>query len=189
MLCDYFRSQGEIVQELREPGSTDAGERLRDVLISVPNLTPIAEACIVGASRSMLVSTVIKPALARNEIVVCDRYIDTTLVIQGYALGVPLSLLKAINWETTSGLMPDVTIYLDIHPEVALFRKKRAEDYNQLDARLVQLGAVYRKAYLELIAQDYTRWVYVPHTATEHDTPEQIHRRIVDRIQARRSFA
>jgi len=108
--------------EVREPGGTPAGEQARDLLGQ--SLTPWAEAFAFLLARSELVSRVIKPALEMGATVLCDRFRASTVAYQGYGRGLDLKRLAEANASATQGLTPDLTIYLDLPPEVGLQRKQ-----------------------------------------------------------------
>ena len=150
---------------VREPGCTPAAEQLRNVLLGNHGISPIAEALIVAAARADLVARVIRPALDKGTVVITDRYCDTTYVIQGYGLGVPLETLRYICGASTGGLVPDLTILLDSDIEVGYHRKLgQPEEFNAMDERGRQLGEDYRRGYKELMLIDPARWHYVPPT-------------------------
>ncbi len=111
--------------EVREPGGTPAGEAARDLLGQ--SLTPWAEAFAFLLARSELVSRVIKPSLEAGATVLCDRFRASTVAYQGYGRGLDLRRLAEANASATQGLLPNLTIYLDLPPEVGL-RRKRGED-------------------------------------------------------------
>ena len=107
-----------------EPGGTFLGDRICRLLKwNHTKINPTTELLLFNASRSQLVSDVIKPALDSGKVVVCDRYIDSTIAYQGYGRGVDLDRINIANSMATGGLFPDLTIFLDIPPEAALARK------------------------------------------------------------------
>ena len=110
---------------VREPGGTALGERLRELLLHRTDLAiePLPDALLFNAARAQLVSEVIAPALAAGNIVVCARFADSTLAYQGYGAGLPIDELRAVAAVATGGLAPDMTVLLDVSPEVGLGRK------------------------------------------------------------------
>lgn len=120
--CDY------PVILTREPGGTRIGELIRRILVDLQHteMTATTETLLFSAARAQLVSELIQPYLNTGGIVLCDRYADSTYAYQGYGLGHDLDELHAIINVATGGLMPDLTIYLDLTPEEGLERKKRA---------------------------------------------------------------
>ena len=120
LLLDWVRRQGRGVQLTREPGGTEVGAQLRRLVLSPENLiTPEAELFLYLADRSLHVAQVVRPALEAGEIVICERYTDSTLAYQGYGRGLDLELLRRLNGIATGGLLPDLTVILDITPSQA----------------------------------------------------------------------
>ena len=120
-LAETLRARGREVLLTREPGGTPAGEFVR-ALLHEP-LTPWAETFAFLAARAQLVAEVIRPALSRGEIVICDRFSASTFAYQGYGRGLDIGTLHTANDAATLGLEPTLTIFLDIDPEVGLRRK------------------------------------------------------------------
>ena len=117
----------------REPGGVELSEKIRSLLLN-NSMTPEAEALLFAASRAELVNDKIRPAIENNYIVICDRYIDSSLVYQGYVRGLGVERVYDMNMFATNGLLPDLTIYLDLPPEVAVQRVNcRNEDKNRFD--------------------------------------------------------
>ncbi len=126
-LADELRQfQTEIVLT-REPGSTHLGQAIRSMVLDPANreLDAIAELMLFQADRAQHVREIIRPALARGAIVICDRYVHSTLAYQGYGRGLDLNQLKALNEFTTGKLMPDLVILLDLDPKLGLTRVTR----------------------------------------------------------------
>jgi len=120
LLLDWVRRQGRPVRLTREPGGTEVGAQLRALVLSPDNrITPEAELFLYLADRSLHVAQVIRPALEAGEIVICERHTDSTLAYQGYGRGLDLELLGRLNRLATGGLLPDLTIVLDITPSQA----------------------------------------------------------------------
>lgn len=167
LLADYLTTQGRIVTATREPGGTPIGDQAREIVHSLKNtgMDARTEFLLYAASRSQLVSEVIRPALARGHIVLVDRYIDSTFAYQGYGRGLNLDTLRLITGFATGGLLPDLTIYLDIDPGVALERRQQAatggEEWNRMDAQTLDFYQRVRAGYEQLIAADPGRWVCV----------------------------
>jgi dTMP kinase len=122
--ADYLRAQGLTVLQTREPGGTPLADRIREVLLDAANtgLTPSAELLLYAAARAQHVVEKIKPALQRGEVVLCDRFADSTLAYQGYARGLDLNLVAQVNLFATGGLEPDLTLLFDLPVEVGLAR-------------------------------------------------------------------
>ncbi len=129
---------------------------------------PHTEILLYAASRAQLVAQQIRPRLAAGEIVICDRYADSTLAYQGYGHGLDLDTLRVILRFATGGLQPDLTLYLDITAEEGLKRRERAAqdgaEWNRLDAQPLDFHRRVRDGYLALMAEDQARWARIPAT-------------------------
>ncbi|MDQ2966331.1 MAG: dTMP kinase [Chloroflexota bacterium] len=125
-LARYVEGRGRTVTLVREPGGTELGERLREILLerrSAGTILPRADALLFNASRAQLVDEVIRPALDRGDVVIATRFSDSTLAYQGYGLGLPLDQLRDVERFATGGLVPARTVLLDVPVEVGLARK------------------------------------------------------------------
>ncbi|GAB6065336.1 dTMP kinase [Aquifex pyrophilus] len=143
-LCEFLKSKGKKVSLYREPGGTEAGERIRDILLG-EDLTPRSELLLFEASRAELVEKRIKRELKEGFIVILDRYTLSTLAYQGYGKGIELKIVEELNRFATDSIEPDLIFLLDVPVEVALKRKKarnRFEDRDFLER--------VRKGFLEL---------------------------------------
>ena len=167
-LADALRAEGHKVLVTREPGGTRLAEKIRDLLreeIEDPPVTR-SEVLLFLASRAQVVANVIKPALARGEWVICDRFADSTFAYQGYGRGIDVQLLKNFNDFATEGLVPDLTILLDVPPEVSRARlaARQAATATQAD-RIEQAGEVFhrrlREGFLELARAEPNRFAMI----------------------------
>ena len=129
LLKEYLEKTGQRAVYVREPGSTEISEQIRKVILDTANtaMTDMTEALLYAASRAQLVREVIKPALAKGELVICDRYVDSSVAYQGYGRGMGAELIKQINAPAIDGCMPDLTIFIDLSPEHS-WRTYRTED-------------------------------------------------------------
>jgi dTMP kinase len=146
LLADWLAARGAEALLLREPGGTPLGERLREVLLDGPAMTPAAEAALFAAARAELVETVIRPALDRGATVVCDRYVDSSLVYQGVGRGLGIETVLELNAIATGGLFPDRTFVLLLDPADSAARRAGAPDRieREGDAFVRRLDAGYR---------------------------------------------
>lgn len=119
LLKEYLDKTGQPAVYIREPGSTEISEQIRRVILDPKNtaMTDMTEALLYAASRAQLVREVIKPALAKGELVICDRYIDSSVAYQGYGREMGAELIKRINAPAIDGCMPDMTVFIDLSPE------------------------------------------------------------------------
>jgi dTMP kinase len=162
-LVEYLREKGYKVFPTREPGGTSIGEQIREVLHSLKNTEMHArtETLLYQAARAQFVEQVVRPRLALGEIVLSDRYADSTLAYQGYGHQQDLEQVRALIRYATGGLIPDLTVLLDVDVEVGLKRKKKADEWNRLDAYTVEFHQRVRAGYLEMVKQEPGRWVVV----------------------------
>jgi dTMP kinase len=163
-LAAFLTEQSYQVLTTREPGGTKIGDQVRACLHDVANteMTAVAEMLLYSASRAQLVAEVIRPKLAAGYIVLCDRFVDSTLAYQGYGRGLDLEALKLISRLATADLVPDLTFLLDIDVENGLARRlANEEEMNRLDLEKVTFHQRVRAGYHELMALDPERWVVV----------------------------
>jgi dTMP kinase len=148
VLRKHLDESGREVVATREPGGTQLGEQIRELLLGGTEISPWAEAALFAAARAELVAEVIRPALQRGADVVCDRYLDSSLAYQGIARGLGVERVLALNMDAIRGLLPDVTFLLLIDPAEAANRSGEASD------RIEREGAEFLgevdKAYREL---------------------------------------
>ncbi|MGY4611568.1 dTMP kinase [Thermostichus sp. MS-CIW-38] len=123
LLVERLRQEGYACLCTREPGGTALGKTLRELLLHGDPFSPLAELLLYAADRAEHVSKVIAPALAAGQVVVCDRFTDSTLAYQGYGRGLDLEKIRQLNHLATGGLQPHLTLWLDLPPEVGLARK------------------------------------------------------------------
>ncbi len=149
---------------LREPGGTGISERLRDILLDKKNLemSDLTELLLFSASRAQLVTQVILPALRRHEIVICDRYYDSTTAYQGFGRGLDLEAICRINRIATSGTVPDVTFLVDITVEEVERRKAAAGlVFDRMESSGKEFYERVRKGYRTLAEQEPDRVVLI----------------------------
>jgi dTMP kinase len=168
-LADALRAAGCDVLTTREPGSTALGEQVRKLVLDpVPRIdrSGLADALLFAASRAQHVEEVILPALERDQVVVCDRYADSSLAYQGAGSGVPMDELRAVQRLATGGLVPDLTILLDLPVDEGLRRK--AAEVTRFEA--YQDTAYHervRAAFLDFAAREPDRFAIIDATGDE----------------------
>ncbi len=165
LLQEHLTQQGVRVLATREPGGTRIGEQVRAVLHDVGNaaMRPETEVLLYSAARAQLVAEVIRPALAAGTVVLCDRYVESTLAYQGYGRGLDLATLRQITGFATGGLQSDLVVYLDLPVEVGLERKRLAHEQEQgeftrMDQQELAFYERVRAGYLAMAAQEPGRW-------------------------------
>jgi dTMP kinase len=163
-LAQFLREMGYAVFPTREPGGTSISEQIRDILHDLKNVEmhPRTETLLYQAARAQIVEQVIKPRLAAGEIVISDRYYDSTIAYQGYGHQQNLDQVRALVKYATDGLTPDLTILLDLDVEVGLRRKKQNQsEWNRMDDQTIQFYERVRAGYLEMVKAEPRRWVVV----------------------------
>src|SRR6478672_11834192 len=146
LLYETLAAEGRDVVLTREPGGTELGERARELVLNGPEMGAWAEAALYAASRAEHVEEVIRPALERGAIVVCDRYIDSSLAYQGVGRGLGVEEILQLNIAVTGGLLPDVTFFLLLDPEVAAGRWAEQDRLERAGLELQQrVDAAYRE--------------------------------------------
>lgn len=165
-LAKLLREEGYRVLETREPGGTPLTERIRTILLaphsasSPPEpIDPRCEAHLILACRSQHMAQVIEPALREGSVVLCDRFVDSTLAYQGYGRGLDVSALLSLNRFAASGLMPDLTLLFDVPVSTGLTRRRREHgmELNRLDREARRFHERVRKGFLELARRDPRR--------------------------------
>lgn len=161
-LVEYLRERGYMVFPTREPGGTSIGEQIRAVIHDLKNaeMHPRTETLLYQAARAQIVEQVFKPRLAAGEVVISDRYYDSTIAYQGYGHQQDLEQVRALVRYATGGLVPDLTVLLDIDVEAGLRRKtQNGSEWNRLDAYTVEFHQRVRRGYLEMARAEPQRWV------------------------------
>ena len=178
LLRQALAVEGRDVVLTREPGGTELGERARELVLNGPHMGAWAEAALYAASRAEHVEEVIRPALERGAIVVCDRYIDSSLAYQGVGRGLGVEAVLQLNLAVTGGLMPDLTFLLLVDLEVAAGRFDKPD---RLEREGTALQAKVDTAYRELATSFPERIV----TIDANRPPDVIRDEIRERLRQR----
>ncbi|GIU98979.1 MAG: hypothetical protein KatS3mg014_0595 [Actinomycetota bacterium] len=176
---EYLESLGLDVLVTREPGGTALGERLREILLdrATGAIDAKAEALLFAASRAQHVASVIRPALAEGKVVICDRYIDSSLAYQGWARGLGEQDVLTLNVWATQGLFPDLTILLHLEPEAGL--RRTAGEPDRFEMEDGEFHAKVADAYLRIAEEHPERFIVID----ADDTPERVHEQVVAALQ------
>ncbi|MGW7789373.1 dTMP kinase [Streptomyces tricolor] len=160
-LAEWIRAKGHEVVLTREPGATPVGKRLRSILLDVSSagLSHRAEALLYAADRAEHVDTVVRPALERGAVVISDRYIDSSVAYQGAGRDLSPTEIARINRWATNGLVPHLTVLLDVSPETA--RERFTEAPDRLESEPAEFHARVRAGFLTLAASDPGRYLVV----------------------------
>jgi dTMP kinase len=162
-LVEFLRGKGYPVFPTREPGGTSIGEQIREVLHHLKNteMHPRTETLLYQAARAQFVEQVVRPRLALGEIVLSDRYADSTIAYQGYGHQQDLEQVRSLVRYATGGLVPDLTILLDVDVKIGIGRKTKSPEWNRMDAYTLEFHQRVRNGYLEMVKQEPERWVVV----------------------------
>lgn len=164
LLAAWLSGRGREVVRTFEPGDGEVNARIRAILLSraTHDLGPKAEALLFAADRAQHVHELIRPALDRGAVVVCDRYVDSTLAYQGAGRVLDAASVAQINAWATGGLVPDLTVLLDLDPVAALASARRAGEHDRIEAAGTEFHARVRQGFLGLAAAAPERYLVLP---------------------------
>jgi len=163
-LAEQLRQAGYPVLTTRQPGGTVHGQRIRELILTPfadDTLSQRAELFLYLADRAHHVDTVIRPALAQGQLVLCDRYTDSTLAYQGYGRGLNLQELKLLNQLATGGLQPDLVIWLDLPVEQGQTRIQARAERDRLEAEALAFHQRVHSGYAALAAENPEHWLHI----------------------------
>lgn len=186
-LAAALRAAGYDVLTLREPGGTSISEQVRAILMNLENTAMHArtEILLFLAARAQLVEEVIRPQLAAGKVVLCDRYIDSTLAYQGFGQGESLATLRSLLDFATGGLRPDLTILLDIESRAGIQRKQTSGEWTRMDAFTLAYHQRVRQGYLDLAAAEPQRWLKLDAARPADEVQAELQQVILERLRAR----
>ena len=179
-LTRRLSSLGLPVLLVKEPGGTSIGrvvKRLSKHRLDI-ELNPLTELLLFAVSRAQLVEEVIRPALDRNHIVICDRYAESTLAYQGYGRGLDLKTIEVVNNIATGGLRPDLIVLLDLEVEKGLHRKRSAAKSDRFEREEISFHRRVRQGYLEMANANPAHWLVVDATQSRTKVRELIWSRV-----------
>ncbi|NLJ81066.1 MAG: dTMP kinase [Firmicutes bacterium] len=171
-LKEFLEKEGHRVRHTFQPGGTELGSQIRDLLLNPAHseLQEKAEILLYAADRAQHVFEIIRPALQRSETVICERFTDSSIAYQGYGLGLDVEMVKTINRWATAGLDPDLTIYLDAEPSLSLQKTKG----DRIEQRTVDYYTRVRYGYLEIAKAEPERVMVVPASGTREEVAERV---------------
>lgn len=180
LLIDWLTSLGRTVIVAREPGGTDLGLELREIVLHRRgHIAPRAEALLYAADRAHNIATHVRPALERGDIVIQDRYLDSSVAYQGAGRVLDPVEIRDLSLWATEGLLPDLTILLDLDESIGRERLDEARTkYDRLEAELHDFHARVRAAYLELAAAEPARFLVLSATDSIEDIATVIRARV-----------
>ena len=184
-LIQFLKEKGCAVFATREPGGTSIGEQIRQVIHDLNNeeMHARAETLLYQAARAQIVEEVIRPHLAAGEIVISDRFADSTIAYQGYGHQQDLEQVRALVKYATGGLTPDLTLLLDLDVKLGMERKARnGSEWNRLDAYTIEFHQRVRAGYREMVRQELDRWVVIDAGQQWEKVQEGLRRAILGKL-------
>lgn len=162
-ICAHLCQKGVDFIRTREPGGSVIAEQIRQVILNPANTAEDSrtEALLYAASRRQHLVEIILPALAENKLVLCDRFIDSSVAYQGYGRGLPVDDILAINQFALQGRMPDKTLYFDVDPTVGLQRVKKRSNLDRLDQETLAFHKRVHDGYAKIVAQQPQRFIVI----------------------------
>ena len=180
LIVEKLGRENYNVLVLRDPGGTPIGERIRSILLDkeLSDMADFAELFLFSASRSQLVKEVIRPALEGGRVVICDRFYDSTTAYQGWGRGLPIEDIKTINRAAADGLVPDVTLFIDIPvPEIERRMNQQKSKADRMESSGIAFYERVRQGYMQL-ANEETRFLVVNGLQPVDDIHEAIWLRV-----------
>jgi dTMP kinase len=190
-LAEFLRQRGYDVLTTREPGGTAISDQVRSILTRMENkaMNPRTEILLFCAARAQLVDEVIRPHLAQGQVVLSDRYADSTLAYQGYGHGYDREFLRRLLDFATGGLWPDLTVLLDLDSESGLQRKRAAGgEWNRLDDYELSFHQRVRRGYHEMVKNEPERWQVIDASQGYDAVQSALRQLLLNRLQQRSEF-
>ncbi|GAA2539880.1 dTMP kinase [Microbacterium mitrae] len=186
LLMAWLSTLDRTVLHTREPGGSEVGELIRNIVLHHRgHIAPRAEALLYAADRAHHVATVVRPALERGDIVLQDRYLDSSVAYQGAGRVLDATEVRALSMWATEGALPDVTVLLDIDPVAARERLDAADKpFDRLEAEKLEFHTRVREAYLALAAAEPERFVVIDAQQPVEEIAQQIRARIESALTA-----
>lgn len=188
MLADALAVDGYTVVTTREPGGTPLGDGVRQLLLGSDSYDMLAEAeaLLLSAARAQHVHDVIRPALSRGDVVICDRFSDSSLAYQGGGRGMNVEELNFLQQIATRGVQPDTRLLLDIPVDQGLERRHReARTVNRIDTADLAFHQRVRNAYLDLVAAYPENWNVIDASGSADQVFAQVHQTVRDQITSK----
>jgi dTMP kinase len=183
-VAEWLERSGHLVIRTREPGGTELAEKLRDILLDRTNLllSGKAELLLMFAARAQHLDELIRPALARGDWVLCDRFTDATWAYQGGGRGLPLEDIEALETLVHGDLQPDLTLLLDLPVELGLLRASRRSEADRFEQESFEFFQQVRNAYLERAAAAPERFAVIDASKGVEEVWSQIHLALQERL-------
>lgn len=179
-LGDWLRASGHLVVRTLEPGGTELGKEIRNLLLHRKgDVAPRAEALLYAADRAHHVSTVVRPALEAGQIVLTDRYLDSSVAYQGAGRALDTAQIRELSLFAVEGLLPNLTVLLDLEASAAMARRKQTgAEPDRLEREKVEFFEAVRRQYLDLAAAEPKRWMVLDATHSREQLQIAIRKRV-----------
>ena len=180
LLMDYLGTKNCDVVFTREPGGTEISEKIRAIILDINNkeMTDMTEALLYAAARAQHVQQKIIPAINEGKVVICDRFVDSSIAYQGAARGLGTDNIMQINSFALNGIMPDLTLFFDLPPEKGILRKKNEKELDRLESEKLDFHVNVYEGYKKLCSQYPDRIKAI----SADDTVENINRQVIEII-------
>lgn len=158
-MVEYLKQQGFDVVTTREPGGTRVGEKIREVLLDPGNkgMNIVTELMLYAAARAELVESLIKPAVEQGKVVLCDRFVDSSIAYQGFGRNLGIKAVEEVNSHAMQGCKPDLTLFFDISPQEVIIRKTRSEQGDRIESEAIEFHNRVYEGYLKIAERDKER--------------------------------
>ena len=186
LLEEFLRAQGREVVRTFEPGGTELGQEIRHLLLHRKgDVAPRAEALLYAADRAHHIATKVRPALERGEVVITDRYLDSSVAYQGVGRALRAEDVREISMFAVEGLLPDLTILLDLDASAAAARRNTTgEAPDRLEREKIEFFEAVRQAFLDMAAAEPKRWLVIDARQTVDEMQAQIRSRVAELLGA-----
>lgn len=184
-LCRWLEGRGVPVVLTHEPGGTELGEKVSDLLkwARETRISPLTELMLFNASRAQLIEEIVRPALKAGKVVICDRFDDSTTAYQSFGRGLDLETVKRVNDTAKAGIRPDLTILLDLSIEDGLARKK-GQKLDRFELENIEFHHKVREGYLTLARSEPERWLVIDARQPKEVTAELIRQKVLTLLPA-----
>ncbi len=183
MLHNYLIEKNKKVILTKEPGGTETGKKIRQILLSHSDeiFPPLAELFLYEADRNFHIHNLIKPKIGQGYTVICDRFTDSTLAYQGYARGLDIDFVKEINSIASEGIKPDITFLIDIPVEEGLKRIQKIREKDRIEKEEIDFHKKLREGFLKIAEEERDRIVVL----NGLEPPEKIFRQVIEILKNR----
>jgi dTMP kinase len=155
LLESYLKDKGFEIVVTREPGGTSIGEKIRSIILDPGNaeMSYITEMMLYASARAQLVNELIKPSLAHGKVVICDRFIDSSYVYQGFGRNIDIEIIEKVNRIALDGILPDITLFFDIDPSIALERRIKSTGADRIEQEKMDFHKKVYEGYKKLVSK------------------------------------